>query len=167
MRNHRTAPKPAAAEARPAKVNRIAHLEAVAPPVHPAEALRRSVLHAFAEGVEAGDTAEVVKNLAQRARSEDRAADTYLRHLHAFSQLPAGAREQQSKMDSISQARVDLAHMLEFHGPLADGQLYQQAGGRLFYSDILAALNHPWFVVEAGKWTLTSRARAEVPGLPK
>jgi hypothetical protein len=155
-------------ERRNAKVSRIAQMEALAPPVDPLEALRRNFVEALFPGGDVTDVAEAMRLQREKARSGDtKATEFVVRTGLALVKGAERAKPGPAPVPDLHEWRINLAHVIASEGPLTDVELLYRTGGRLMYTDVLAALNHDWFERTAGKYGITPDARKNCPGLSR
>jgi hypothetical protein len=157
-------------ERRNAKVSRIAQMEALSPPVDAVEALRRNIVEIYFPGGSTQDLAEVVASQKAKALAGDqKAADSYQKNALAIWRGVEARREKPgpAPVPNLHEWRINLAHVIASDGPLTDVELLHRTGGRLMYTDVLAALNHDWFERAAGKYGITADARKNCPGLSR
>lgn len=153
---------------------RIQTVEQNAPPVSPAEALRRNLLYAMFKAVSADDMRAIVAAQVEKAKDGDgKAARLIMDMVQAGGEAqPPRTHMQQaivvqgrtgSATLTLSELRQDVVRLIAAKGPLKDKAIVEHYEHQNIVCDrLVQALDHPWFEREADGYHLTTQARTEV-----
>jgi hypothetical protein len=146
------------------RLNGFAHQ---APPVPPAEALRRSLLYAMFQAVTGDDMGAIVAAQVEKAKAGDLKAAKFIVDMVQAGGPAGTAGVSQVTVVGVGQAanpldalRREIVGILANDGPQSDSDLAEDAGQSVMA--VRKALDHRWFEKEPDGWHLTAEARAEV-----
>jgi hypothetical protein len=147
--------------------NRLAELEAKAPPVPAVVAKARSFLAGLVGADAEADGRQIGEMIREKAKGGDvKAASLYTATMMSIAGLQRASQEDEEEARrerNRQEIRERIGLVLLYQGPQHEVPLVQQAGALL--PDVLKVLRgSDWFEHEADGWHITSRGRAAVQG---